>query len=1280
MLRTIRFIFYLTIKYNNMKKLSYFYFPNGPTTEIVFAVEHTGDIPENDLSTLIWLLNPNSFEKGFSMSSTLPAHTVHENIFYVGPNLRIETPESEKIVAIMQNCGLTYITRVEKFRGDIVDPGAFDHFKAMHMDRMTEACYEYGKLPNHLATEGIREKTHSIKLIENGKAVLEKLNKEHGFGMDDFDIQMYYDLFVQVYKRNPNEIELAQLAQGNSSHCRHWEFNGTYVLNNIQMPRTLFEMVKGTLHANKEGSILAFKDNGGILEGGDAPMWICVHGVYKKVFMQMNHTATAETHNHPSLISPFPGAATGVGGRLRDISDIQTGALIGFGALYFQTGRLDQLSWTYPSTMAHPRDVLKGAIQGASSYGNPFGEPTLAFLHDSVGITTPDGTRIESIKPIIYTGAIGSIPADAKKKVPATKGILVVRLGGQVYKVGVGGGAASSIDAGSNNSDLDFKSVQRGEPMVARSVYNVIRECVLLGANNPIDDITDQGAGGPSNAITELISKVGAMIYLGNFRIADALMTDTEVWIAEAQEQHALLVDKSNIERLKKICKKHNCPIEIVGETTGDGRLQVIGRDSKDTIVDLKIDDILGELPSKTYTDQALPREFKPFAIPSDTSLHDLFKRVAYLTGVCLPTYMVNTFDGSVGGLAVQGPRDGIHLLPVTTYGVKALGYEGTGASVGTIIRSNPIAMQIDVQASSRMVIANVLTTMMFACIPGGIQRIKGRLNEMWAFKIPGGKARLYNALEAITDTMCEIGLGIDGGKDSLSMVTSFDGQKVPSFDTLVYEAYAHMDNFKHRITPSIAGNGTLIYIDLAQGQLRMGGSALAQSYEETGNEVPDLESTIEHQQCFAYIQTLIKKKLITAGMGKQKGGLIVTLAKMMISTNYGITAKIPFALPAAAFLFNEESGIVIETKNADAVLRIAQAHGLTAVCIGKTVTTSARLTIKDSTGVIFDASRNDLHSMLTETSKDIEIMNGVPEVLAQKEWEGPIEGSTPTLILKHDPTTPLVIGCKKVFKVAVLSAPGTNGEDELGYLFGSVKNRFEVHSVSLAQLQSGEIDLKDFNVIAFAGGFSFGDVLGSGKGFAGSIRYNEKLTRMFRDFFARPDTLSCGVCNGMQIGTLLGIFDADTKAFGMHGTPRMTHNKSGRFEHRPVRLHIPDTRSIMFKGMAGAVMPTWSAHAEGNFYMQDHADYLKLLHAEMICMQYADYNGRPTTEYPHNPNGSPLGIAGICTRDGRHTYFMPHIERGMHLPYIPTEWKEFRNSIWKKCPENMYAWLAEHA
>ncbi len=1256
-----------------MKTQNTFFFNGGDNQPCIFVVESNGNLNSTDILRLKWILNPTVTSEHAVMLNpsvlTERTSTVGGTYnFFVGPNLRFETPESEKLRKICISFGLKNILRIEQFTAYSCTDGESPPY-----DRMTESVYT--ALPKTLIPLFHVEKTFDVDLIHGGIDMFKEVNKQYGMGMDEFDMNYYYNLFVSDYKRNPTIVELMQVAQGNSSHCRHWEFGGRFIIGGEEMKETLFHMVKQTLKKNPHGSVKAFKDNGGILKGSMVEMFLPgSDGVYRLVQIPMNHTATAETHNHPTLISPYPGAATGVGGRLRDIAAIGCGSLIGFGGVYFQTGKLrihGAPLWSYPKNMATPTEVLVGSIKGASGYGNPFGEPTLLFGNDSLGVILPGGQRFESIKPIIYTCAVGSIRALAKDKMDAIPGMMIVRIGGATRRIGVGGGAASSMNTGDNKSDLDFASVQRGEPLMGRSAYNVIEYCVYMGDKNPIEAVHDQGAGGASNVITELTNPSGGSIDLAKMQIGDSSLSQTEIWIAEAQELYGILIKNENLELFKDICKKFECPIEILGETNDSAKIVVSDSRDRSTPVSLTLPEILGSLPQKTYTDTLIEFTFQPFVI-SDLCIDEHFKKVAQIPGVALLGYMTDHFDGSVGGRVVQGPRSGEYQLPICPYAIMSDGFTGTTGVVSTIARSNPVAMLIDEKATARMTVAHMLATLSFVEIPGGIEMMKGRLNVMWPFKQPGMKARLYSAYSAITDALADVGFGIDGGKDSSSLSVNFDGNAVMSFPTFILEPYVHLDNFRSRITPELKGgegSTDLILIELEENRGRMGGSALCEAHGETGNEVPDANPK-KAKALFELVQRLVKDNMILAGSPKIKGGLLPTIAKMSIASQVEAHVQNPTETEYASFYFNEEIGVIVQCRRTqnEEIIQMAQDTGLKASIIGSVKSSSKYFTFygKDTK---YSPFASDVREWFRETGKQIKKQLGMPHKLLSRELH-----FRQNCKLTFNPDEDQKIPTDKKFKVAVLAAPGTNGHHELAFMFGRMEQQFSVSVIQMNELIKGAYDLKDFNVIAFAGGFSYGDVGGSGKGWAASILFNEKLKKMFDDFYARPDTLSFGVCNGFQVATLLGVLD---ESLGQK--PRLLHNDSGIFEHRPVNLLIPEnTTSIMFSGMEGSILPAWSAHGEGKLFLPDYdSEWIESL--GLVAVQYADSNGRKTDDYPFNPNGSPNAIAGLCTENGRHTFMMPHIERvsasNDHLPYKPKDWN-FTTPVWAKAFVNMYLWL----
>ncbi len=1254
-----------------MKNINKFSFKKGNQNRyVLFLVESNRELNNEEKEKISWILNPDI------MGDPKVEEIVEiqgKEIKYVGPNLRVETSESAKLRAICESFGLYGVMRIEKFEQYYCNSGNEPDY-----DKMTESVYS--KLPTTLINEGIPVKTKILPLGAGGLNYFFNLNSQMGLGMDGFDREYYFDLFMRKYNRNPTEVELMQLAQANSSHSRHWEFSGKFIINGNVMDKTLFEMVKETLKNNPLGSVKSFKDNGGILAGGFTDILVFDQdGLYKSIFVKINHTATAETHNHPTLVSPYPGAATGVGGRMRDISAIGRGSLIGFGGVYFQTGNLwldKPVEWLYPKNMANPISVLTGAIQGASGWGNPFGEPTLLFGNDSLGVDLLNSERFETIKPNIYTCAVGLIPADVKDKSESSPGMIIVRIGGPTWRIGVGGGAASSMGAGENKSDLDFKSVQRGEPMMGRNAYNVIEECVFMGEQNPIESIHDQGAGGASNVLTELTESCGGVIDLAKMNIADSSLSQTEAWVAESQEIYGLLIKPENLGVLKLICHRHNCPIEVLGETNNSGKITVI--DSRDISkpVNLGLEEILGKLPQKTYEDNSVVYDL---GSPLETNISQkvLLQRVAAIPGVALLDYMVDHFDGSVGGRVVQGPRCGINQLPICNYGLISTGFKGVTGSLGIFTRSNPMAMLGNERANARMLVAQVLMNLSLVVIPGRTSKIKNRINVMWPFKKPGMKARLYSAYQELTSALSIAGLGVDGGKDSLSMTVKFEDVEVSSFPSFVIESYAHVADFRRRVTPDLKNEDSkLLLINPSKLKGSLGCTALSESHDIAGSDTPDVDVK-KAKKVFDLMQYLIRNKKILAASPVQKGGLLSTLAKMKLSSNAGCYIENLTDLNDVNFYFNEEVGMIIQCseKNLNQIKNLVRSYKLNYEDIGHVIQNDNYFEFTEKANSRRAAGRysehySDVNYWFSKTGIVIKELLGVKE--------NPVDsfGMVQNYKLTFNPDEKVKFkrGKDKKFKVAVLTAPGTNGHHELAAMFIKFNKCFDVRRVEMQRLIDGEVDLKDFNVLAFAGGFSYGDVGESGKGWAASILFNSNLKKMFDDFFKRPDTLSFGVCNGFQVGALLGIFDET-----FYKKPRLLHNKSGIFEHRPVNLLIPEgTTSILFKGMEGSILPAWSAHGEGRLEF----NYPFGGYRQFVSVYYCDKEGKPSNSYPTNPNGSDFGVAGLTTKDGRHTFMMPHIERvsasNNHLPYKPKDWN-FKNPVWQKVIKNIYIWLLEN-
>lgn len=1270
--------------------------------EYCFNLEANGILTDAELNIIRWLLaetfEPNNFDDG-------PFLKCKKCIVEIGPRLNFATAWNTNALSVLRACGITKVTRIERSRRYILPSGQnIDQFIQTHCDRMTEMVYE-----NPLVTfkTGIRpEPVHVVPILEEGKTALQKINADMGLGMDPWDIEYYTKMFTEDIRQNPTNVECFDLGQCNSDHSRHWFFNGKIVIDEVEMPYTLFQLVKAPWKANPGNNIIAFHDNSSGIRGYEIntiiPEFPGRTSKFKEEKLLYHIIFTAETHNFPTGVAPFPGAETGTGGRERDGHATGKGSLIVAGTAAYCVGNLQipgyKLPWedesfAYPKMMASPLQIEIQASNGASDYGNKFGEPVIQGFTESFGLRLPDGSRSEYVKPIMFTGGIGQIDDRHIKKDLPEKGMLVVKIGGPAYRIGVGGGAASSMIQGENKEKLDFKAVQRGDAEMEQKVNRVIRACVERGEDNPIISIHDQGAGGNCNVVKEIIYPAGAKIELRNIQLGDNTLSTLEIWGAEYQEQDAVLIHPESLEWFQATCKREKVHCAVIGEITGDGHIVLHDAMDDSTPVNLDLSKVLGDMPQKTFEDKTVAPKLEPLILPEGLTVREALDRVLRLLSVGSKRFLTNKVDRSVTGLIAQQQCVGPLQLPLSDMGVVAqnhLGLTGGAISIGV----KPKIGQIDPAAMARMAVAEALTNIMWARV-SEFKNIRFSGNWMWAARQLGEAARMYKTAEALKNILIQLGLAIDGGKDSCSMaakVVNADGttEIVKSPGTLVMSAYCTMPDITKVITPDIKrpGESRLLFIDLAKGKRRLGGSALAQCYGQIGDECPDVEDPELLKKAFNAVQKLIDKDLILAGHDVSDGGLIVTLLEMAFAGGCGVHLFLDNQdedhIP---MLFAEEAGLVIEylTEKEDELDILLRENNISFQILGFTTKKKEVIIFPGdyhkSQASIFSGDMRVLRGIWEETSYQLERLQCNPE--CADEEKGNIydrSGMKFKINFGYGPTAPEIMALEEKPKVAIIREEGSNGDREMTSAF--YQAGFEVWDVTMTDLLEDRITLKDFRGIAFVGGFSYADVLDSAKGWAGVIRFNEKLKKQFDEFYERSDTFSLGVCNGCQLMALLGW--VPFKGLPDHKQPRFIKNKSGRFESRFSTVQILKSPAIMLKGMEGSKLGIWEAHGEGRVYFPVEFWYEEVMHDSLAPIRYVDDGGFITTEYPFNPNGSRSGITALCSPDGRHLAMMPHPERAFlkwQWPFQPEEWKNAadQTSPWLKMFQNAREWCEKN-
>ena len=998
---------------------------------------------------------------------------------------------------------------------------------------------------------------------------------------------------------------------------------------------------------------------------------------------------TAETHNFPTGVAPFPGAETGTGGRIRDVQATGRGGLVIAGTAGYCVGNLlipdYDLPWEdkrakYPASLASSLNIEIRASNGASDYGNKFGEPVILGFTRSFDQRLPNSERWAWIKPIMFTGGIGQIDANHTEKEEARKGLLIVQIGGPAYGIGVGGGSASSKFQGDNDEDLDFNAVQRGDAEMEQKYNRVVRACVEMGENNPIVSIHDQGAGGPANVLKELVEKAGGKIELRQIKLGDPTLSVIKIWIAEYQERCGLLINSSRIAEFKAICEREKVNCEVLGEVTGDGRFVVHDELDDSTPVNLNLEKVLGKMPQKNFTDERMSAQHKPLDLPGRGILHDscrVFRNVA----VGSKRFLIKKADRGVTGLVAQQQCCGPLQLTVSDVAVVAQSHFGiTGAA--TSIGEQPIKMLVNPAAGARMAVAEALTNLVWAKV-SALEDVKCSANWMWAPKLPGEGAALYDAACAMRGLMIRLDIAVDGGKDSLSMATRMGDEVVKSPRQLVISAYCSMPDITKVVTPDIKrpGESRLIFLDLSSGKARLGGSILAQVHGQLGNECPDVDDPEKLKLAFWAVQELISQDLILAGHDVSDGGIITTFSEMAFAGNCGLKIEMSGPWNPRERLFSEELGLVFECDERDIgkVFDVCAAFSLHPRIIGQT-TQEQVITINYNFDQVLEIWMPFLRGWWEEISHQLEKLQMNPECAIQENLnmhERP--GPQYHVSFEPKPTGVSIISKKTKPKVAILREEGSNGDREMTSAF--YQAGFDPWDITMTDLLEGGVDLGRFRGIAAVGGFSYADAPKSAKGWAATIRFNDKLNKMFTDFYQRPDTFSLGVCNGCQLFALLGW--VPWLGISDERQPRLIRNVSGRFESRWSTVKTLASPAIMLGGMDDSVFGVWVAHGEGRLHFPDSEVFKKVLQDNLAPIVFVDDEGNPTEKYPFNPNGSPSGITALCSPDGRHLAMMPHPER----TFLKWQWswmpermkKELKASPWLRMFQNAREWCEKN-
>ena len=1249
---------------------------------------------------------------------------VHEpaaRALLVTPRLGTVSPWSSKATDIARNCGLGAVRRIERGvawrlsgrRGARPDTQTVEAALPHLHDRMTESVLfderEAARLFHHIAPQPLA----TVDILTGGRAALERANAEWGLALSSDEIDYLLDNYGRA-GRNPTDVELMMFAQANSEHCRHKIFNAAWVIDGVPQDESLFGMIRHTHAVRPEGTLSAYADNAAVIAGRDiARFYPGSDGVYRSRDEPTHILMKVETHNHPTAISPFPGAATGAGGEIRDEGATGRGAKPKAGLTGFSVSNLRIPGWEQPWEADHGRPgrivsaltiMLEGPI-GAAAFNNEFGRPNLAGYFRSFELRTPDGQVRGYHKPIMLAGGIGNIREDHVHKQAFPAGTLFVQLGGPGLLIGLGGGAASSLTAGANIEALDFDSVQRGNPEMQRRAQEVIDRCWQLGADNPILSVHDVGAGGLSNAFPELAhgAGLGARFELRDVPSEEPGMSPREIWCNEAQERYVLAIAPERLADFAAICARERCPYAVVGQATADGRLVVTDRHFANTPVDMDMAVLLGKPPRMRRDVQHVTPVLEPFAAEG-LDLREACYRVLRHPTVAAKTFLIHIGDRTVGGFTARDQMVGPWQMPVADCAVTTMGYATEAGEAMAMGERTPLAL-IDPAASGRMAVAEAVMNLAAARVER-LGDIRLSANWMAAAGHPGEDAALYDTVRAVARELCPaLGISIPVGKDSMSMRTTWqdEGEQkaVVAPLSLIVSAFAPTPDARATLTPQLrtdCGETDLILIDLGEGNNRLGGSVLAQVYGELGDTCPDVEEPQRLKAFFGLIQRLNAEGRIFAYHDRSDGGLFVTLCEMAFAGHTGIDVDVdelryhrlhedirldvedapdprePYTSRLFGILFNEELGAVLQVRRADskAVLDACIEAGLRDefFVIG-TLNRKDRIRILREGRPVLDEARADLLAAWWETSWRLQRLRDNP-ACADQEYAALRDVRDPGLHVKlsfdpeQDVAAPYVKRSSARPRVAILREQGVNGQVEMAAAFH--RAGFEAHDVHMSDILAGRVSLKDYKGLAACGGFSYGDVLGAGGGWAASILHNARARDEFEAFFDRPDSFALGVCNGCQMMSRIREIIP-----GAQDWPRFERNLSEQFEARFVMVEVPENPSILFAGMAGSRMPVAVAHGEGRAVFASAAQQKRAL----TCLRYVDNRGRITEAYPFNPNGSPRGITGLTTPDGRFTIMMPHPERvfrAIQHSWRPPEWKE--DGPWLRLFRNARAWV----
>ncbi|WP_312548826.1 phosphoribosylformylglycinamidine synthase [Massilia sp.] len=1265
--------------------------------------------------------------------------------FFVIPRLGTISPWASKATDIAHNCGMQHVHRIERgvaykvvLKGGILgtgigapkklSPEEVQAVAALLHDRMTDTVLRSADEAVRLFDELEGKALEAIDVLGQGRDALVRANTELGLAMSEDEVDYLFDAFTKA-ERNPTDVELMMFAQANSEHCRHKIFNADWVIDGVKQDKSLFQMIKNTHQLQPKGTIVAYSDNSSIMEGATVTRFFPRAGGEYAPSSELVHTLMkVETHNHPTAISPFPGASTGAGGEIRDEGATGRGAKPKAGLTGFTVSNLllpdaqrpwenaadvtakgekgDSPVYGKPERIASPLQIMIDGPLGGAAFSNEFGRPVLGgYFRTYEQNAQAAGGVFGYHKPIMIAGGIGNIADEHTHKNDIPVGSLLIQLGGPGMRIGMGGSAASSMATGTNTADLDFDSVQRGNPEMERRAQEVINGCWQLGADNPIISIHDVGAGGLSNAFPEIVNdaKRGATFDLRKIQLEESGMAPKEIWSNESQERYVLAISPNDLTKFASLCERERCPFAVVGVATEERQLRVIDPEMGNNPVDMPMEVLLGKPPKMQRTVEHVQRALPPVDL-TGIELGEAARRVLLLPTVADKSFLITIGDRSVGGMTVRDQMVGPWQVPVADCAVTAMSYEGYQGEAMAMGERTPLAV-IDAAASGRMAVGEAITNI--ACAPiASIEDIKLSANWMAACGQPGQDAALFDTVKAVGMELCPaLGISIPVGKDSLSMRTTWqdDGaaKEVLSPVSLIVSSFAPVPDVRRSLTPQLRtdlGDTALILIDLGRGKNRLGASSLAQVTQQLGDAVPDVDSPEDLKAFFAAIQRLNAEGKLLAYHDRSDGGLFATLCEMAFAGRAGVSVNLDILTMEGEHasdwgdaknwasqvgerrnemtlraLFSEELGAVVQVRLDDksAVMNVLRELNLGACShiIGK-VNNRGVIEFTRDAKVIYNEQRSSLHRLWSETSWRIARLRDNP-ACADQEYERLLDESDPGLSpkLTFDPSEDIAapfIATGVRPRVAILREQGVNSHIETAWAMHQAG--FNAVDVHMSDLIAGRAKLDDFHGVIAVGGFSYGDVLGAGEGWAKTILFNAQLAEQFARFFARQDTFGLGVCNGCQmLSNLKSIIP------GAHAWPKFTRNKSEQFEARFGMVEVLDSPSIFFAGMAGTHAPLAIAHGEGYADFSQTGDLSQVVQS----LRYVDNRGAATEVYPFNPNGSPGGLTAVTTPDGRFTAMMPHAERVFRTvvhSWAPEGWGE--DSPWMRMFRNARKWV----